>query len=202
LVCVESSHYIFGFLVDKFIFQGCGLAYLIASVRFVAFTLGFFLASVGVTIVLNLVTATLIILRIRYFDKCIGQTLQRNSPYTTIIIICVESSGLIIFFGLIFLILFSVYPIASILPLQMLVHIYVSLRTFLKSFGQVINLKFIQNSYRSYLRFSLFIELPRGGASPLGKRHLPNLDLTSKTYIYLFMLYHDNDVNLLMTVIL
>ena len=59
------------------------------------------------TIILNLVTATLITLRILYFRQYIQKTvgLKRNNPYITIVIICVESSMLIIVFSLTYLIL-------------------------------------------------------------------------------------------------
>jgi len=87
----------------------------------------FFLAITAVTIFLNLITATLITFRILYFDRYIRKTvgLERNSPYMTIIIICVESSALIVVFGLIYLILYFKATNASLIPLHLLVHVYV-----------------------------------------------------------------------------
>jgi len=87
----------------------------------------FFLAMIAATIFLNLVIAALITFRILYFDRYIQKTvgLERNSPYLTIIIICVESSALIIVFSLIYLILYFKEYIISLIPLQLLVHVYV-----------------------------------------------------------------------------
>ena len=92
----------------------------------------FFLAITVVTVFLNLVTATLITLRILYFNRSIQKTgvLESNNPYRRIITICVESSALIVVFGLTYFILyFSAYG-ASIIPLQMLVHVYVCMTFF------------------------------------------------------------------------
>ncbi|KAF8802951.1 hypothetical protein BYT27DRAFT_6746041 [Phlegmacium glaucopus] len=76
--------------------------------------------------VLNTVTATLITLRILYFKRYIQKTvgLERNSSYMAIIIICVESSALIIVVSLIYIVLFFRHPDASVIPMQSLVHIY------------------------------------------------------------------------------
>jgi len=87
----------------------------------------FFLVITGITVILNFVTAILITCRILYFSKYIGKAvgLQHNSPYATIIIICVESSALIVVFGLIYFILFFQQGNASYIPMQLLVHVYV-----------------------------------------------------------------------------
>jgi len=87
----------------------------------------FFLAITAVTVFLNLITTTLITLRILYFDRYIRKTagLESNNPYMRIITICVESSALIFVFGLIYLILYFTANHASIIPLQLLVHVYV-----------------------------------------------------------------------------
>ena len=87
----------------------------------------FFLTITAVTVFLNLVTATLITLRILYFDRYIRKTvgLESNNPYMKIITICVESSALIFVFALIYLILYFKANHASIIPLQLLVHVYV-----------------------------------------------------------------------------
>ena len=92
----------------------------------------FFLAITVVTVFLNLVTATLITLRILYFNRSIQKTgvLESNNPYRRIITICVESSALIVVFGLAYFILyFSAYG-ASIIPLQILVYVYVCMTKF------------------------------------------------------------------------
>lgn len=80
------------------------------------------------TVILNLITAALITLRILYFDKYIRNTvgLERNSPYMMSIIICVESSALIVVFSSIYLILFfQAGGALSIILMQVLVHVYV-----------------------------------------------------------------------------
>lgn len=105
------------------------------------------------TVIINLVTASLITFRILYFNRYIQKTvgLEHNSPYMTIIIICVESSALIVVFSSIYLILlFQEDGALSIIPMQSLVHVYVRVynqeRKSLKVF-----------IYRFYLHFSLFI---------------------------------------------
>ncbi|KAF8804866.1 hypothetical protein BYT27DRAFT_7105929 [Phlegmacium glaucopus] len=62
----------------------------------------------GVTVILNVFTAILITLRILYFERYMRKAIgtERNSPYTMVVIICVESSALIIVFSLIYFILF------------------------------------------------------------------------------------------------
>ena len=80
----------------------------------------------GTTIILNLVTATLITFRILYFDRYIRKTvgLERNNPYKRVIILCVESSALIVVFCAIYLFL-AFLTNESLIPLQLLVHVYV-----------------------------------------------------------------------------
>ncbi|KAF8812853.1 hypothetical protein BYT27DRAFT_7086065 [Phlegmacium glaucopus] len=81
----------------------------------------------GVTVALNIFTAILITLRIVYFERYMRKAVgvERNSPYTMVIIICVESSALIVVFSLIYIILSFRQVYASYLPMQLLVHIYV-----------------------------------------------------------------------------
>lgn len=107
------------------------------------------------TVIINLFTASLITLRILYYNRYIRKTvgLEHNSPYMTIIIICVESSALIVVFSSIYLILLFQEDGAlsmSIIPMQSLVHVYVRFynqeRKSLKVY-----------IYRFYLHFSLFI---------------------------------------------
>ena len=109
------------FLID---IQGSGLTLFFPASRL-------FMATITTTtVVLNLVTASLITFRILYFNRYIRKTvgLEHNSPYMTIIIICVESSALIVVFSSIYLILlFQEWGALSIIPMQSLVHVYVSL---------------------------------------------------------------------------
>ncbi|KAF8800946.1 hypothetical protein BYT27DRAFT_7116358 [Phlegmacium glaucopus] len=92
-------------------------------------TIGTTLPVTGVTVVLNIFTAIMITFRIihfeRYMRKAIG--MERNSPYAMVVIICVESSALIIVFSLIYLILDARQDCGnpSYVPLQLLVNIYV-----------------------------------------------------------------------------
>ena len=120
VVALMSPH-----LISFFYYQGIGLC--LAIPRLYGFY--FFLAMTGTTIFLNLVIAGLITFRILYFDRYIRKTvgLEHNSPYLTVIIICVESSALIIVFSLIYLILYFKENTASLIPLQLLVHVYVRL---------------------------------------------------------------------------
>ena len=104
--------------------------------HFASFSDLFLVTMIAATIILNTVTAALITLRILYYHRYIRKTvgLERNNPYLTIIIICVESSILIIVFSLIYLILSFARGMDSYGPMQLLVHIYVSLCSFL--YGQ------------------------------------------------------------------
>jgi len=88
-----------------------------------------FIVMVGITITLNSVTATLITLRILYFHiyirKTVGLGHSANSPYMTILAICVESSALIVVFSLIFFILSFTESSVLFIAMQLLVHVYV-----------------------------------------------------------------------------
>jgi hypothetical protein len=136
------------FLID---IQGSGLTLFFSKSRLFMATITIF------TVILNFVTAALITFRMLYFNKYIRMTLglEHNSPYTSIIIICVESSALIVVFSIFYLILlFQGDGALSIIPMQSLVHVYVRL------YNQERNsLKLC--IYRLYLHFSLFIGSPR-----------------------------------------
>ena len=151
------------FLINIFIYPGSGLAFLIGVQS--GFLL--FLVMTGMTIIFNLVTATLITFRILYFDRYIRKTvgLECNNPYTTVIILCVESSALIVVIGSIYFSLEFRTTNKSLIPLQLLVHVYVRIYVQEKERN---SLKF---SYRSYLHFSSSIELP-GAELPLSTRDL------------------------------
>ncbi|KAF8809300.1 hypothetical protein BYT27DRAFT_7094663 [Phlegmacium glaucopus] len=102
-------------------------AILLCLVAILPFSGYSFLVVAAVAVSLNVVTTTLITLRILYFNRYIQKTvgLERDSPYTTIIIICVESLALIVVFSLIFLILYLRPGGAYVIPMQSLVHVYV-----------------------------------------------------------------------------
>ena len=89
----------------------------------------FLVAMIAATVLLNTVTAALIALRILYYHRYIRKTvgLAHNNPYMIVVIICVESSMLIIVFSSIYLILFFEQNNGSYIPMQLLVHVYVSL---------------------------------------------------------------------------
>ena len=114
------------FLINIFIHPGSGLAFLICGFLHLPNGYPSFLAMTGTTVIFNFVTATLITFRILYFDRYIRETvgLERNNPYKTVIILCVESSALIVIFGVIYLFL-AFLTNGSLIPLQLLVHVYV-----------------------------------------------------------------------------
>ena len=115
------------FLINIFIYPGAGLAFLInAFGLFDRNGFLFFLVMTGATIIFNLITATLITFRILYFDRYIRKTvgLERKNPYKRVIILCVESSALIVVFCAIYLFL-AFLTNESLIPLQLLVHVYV-----------------------------------------------------------------------------
>ena len=168
---------LFYFSFFIFIFQGIALMYLsTAKVCGIdlwpgANTCGDFLPGVmAATILLNLVTATLITSRILYFRQYTQKTvgLKRNNPYITIVIICVESSALVIVFSLIYLILYFKSYRVSYIPMQLLVHVYVSLHiSWLYLLSNNMHKNLIHISRRSYRHFSSFT------GSPMGRLWLP-----------------------------
>ncbi|KAF8802663.1 hypothetical protein BYT27DRAFT_7029132, partial [Phlegmacium glaucopus] len=89
--------------------------------------LGMTYAMTGVTVILNIFTAVLITFRILYFERYMHKAMgvERNSPYMTVVIICVESSTLIILFSLIYFVLYFQQTNTIDLPMQLLVHVYV-----------------------------------------------------------------------------
>ena len=118
-------------VINFFIYSGSGVAFLIGAHGFLHFQNGFFffLVMTGTTIICNLVTAALITFRILYFDRYIQKTLglPRNNPYVTVIILCVESSALIVVFGSIYIILAFRTTNGSLILLPLLVHVYVGI---------------------------------------------------------------------------
>ncbi|KAF8811730.1 hypothetical protein BYT27DRAFT_7336054 [Phlegmacium glaucopus] len=87
----------------------------------------YILVMICVTVALNVLTAILITLRILHFEKYTRKTMgvEHNSPYMTVLIICVESSALMVIFSLIYFILVFQQANASYIPMQLLVHVYV-----------------------------------------------------------------------------
>ena len=71
------------------------------------------------TIVINVFAAVLIAARVLYFQS------ERNSQYTTIIIICIESAALIILFSLLYIVLVVIQSPASFIFMLNFVHINV-----------------------------------------------------------------------------
>ena len=88
----------------------------------------FSLALMSITILLNVVTATLITLRIISHQRYIHKTTSSasdNSPYTMVLVICLESSALVVVISSLFLILSIVDRACVMIPMQTLVHVYV-----------------------------------------------------------------------------
>ncbi|KAF8812849.1 hypothetical protein BYT27DRAFT_7132232 [Phlegmacium glaucopus] len=83
----------------------------------------------GVTVTLNIFTAVLITLRLLYFERYMQKAvgMECDSPYMTVVILCVESSALIIIFSLTYIILYFQPISASVYVLMelLLVHVYV-----------------------------------------------------------------------------
>jgi len=107
----------------------------VAGVIFLSGGIGIgFVTFISATIFLNLVTATLITVRILYYQRFIQKTVGlvgSSSPYTMVIVICLESSALIVVINVITLILafgpfFQLWGLSLIsIPMNLLVHIYV-----------------------------------------------------------------------------
>ncbi|KAF8812852.1 hypothetical protein BYT27DRAFT_6403600 [Phlegmacium glaucopus] len=104
-----------------------GLSSLASGVLSFMFTMTFILT--GVTVILNIFTAILITLRIVYFERYVrgAMGVERNSPYMTVVIICIESSALIIVFSLTYIILYfqQISALVYLLMQLLLVHVYV-----------------------------------------------------------------------------
>jgi hypothetical protein len=151
IMYAPSHRIIFHFLVDIFFNQGSGVIFVLNLPRF-GFSTVYLLPIICTTVMINFVSATLITLRILYFERYIRKTVgvqRSDSPYMTILIICVESSALIIVFSLIYVILFFQQNNGSWVPLQVLVHIYVSIRNFLDLSVQ----SETRNSFKTYIGF-------------------------------------------------
>jgi hypothetical protein len=80
-----------------------------------------------ITTVINLITAILITARILYFQRYIRRIGSgRNIQYMTIIIICVESSALIVVFSILYIVLVGQGNPISFIFMASLVHVNVS----------------------------------------------------------------------------
>ena len=92
--------------------------------------LSFAVVAMGTTILLNLFTASLITLRILYYQRFIQRTvgLPSSNPYNMVIAICLESSALIIVISFLFLAMLLLAGYYFMISMQLLVHVYVSLR--------------------------------------------------------------------------
>jgi hypothetical protein len=77
-----------------------------------------------ITTAINLFTAILITARIIFFQRLVGS--GRNTQYTTIIIICVESSALIVIFSILYIVLLGKGNPISFIFMESLVHVNVS----------------------------------------------------------------------------
>ena len=78
------------------------------------------------TIVINVFAAVLIAARVLYFQRYIKPAgSERNSQYTTIIIICIESAALIILISLLYIVLVVIQSPASFIFMLNFVHINV-----------------------------------------------------------------------------
>ena len=88
-----------------------------------------------ITTIINIIAAVLIAARVIYFQRYIKQTVgsDRNNQYTTVIIICIESSALIVLFSILFIVLFLTNSPASFIFIQSLVHINVRVHNLLLS---------------------------------------------------------------------
>ena len=86
-----------------------------------------------ITTIINIIAAVLITARVIYFQRYIKQTVgsERNSQYTTVIIICIESSALIVLFSILYIVLVLIGSPASFVFMQSLVHINVRVHSLL-----------------------------------------------------------------------
>lgn len=104
-----------------------------------------------ITTIINIIAAILIAARVIYFQRYIVQTVgsERNKQYTAVVVICIESSALIIIFSILYIALASTAIPASFIFMQSLVHINVRVHTLLLISCK--NLMFV--CFRSYRRF-------------------------------------------------
>ena len=91
--------------------------------------LPFTIVLMSITILLNLFTASLITLRIIYYQRFIHRTvgLPSSNPYNMVIAICLESSALIIVISFLFVAMSFWAGYYVMISMQLLVHVYVSL---------------------------------------------------------------------------
>ena len=79
-----------------------------------------------ITTIINIIAAALIAGRVLYFQryiKAVGS--ERNSQYTMVVVICIESAALIVLFSILYIVLVIVQPPASFIFMQSMVHINV-----------------------------------------------------------------------------
>ena len=86
-----------------------------------------------ITTIINIIAAVSITARVIYFQKYIIQAVgsERNNQYTTIIVICIESSALIVLFSILYIVLSAIGCPASFIFMQSLVHINVRVHNLL-----------------------------------------------------------------------
>ena len=107
------------------------------------------------TILVNLFTATLITLRILYqikIEKMAGG-LVGNSPLKLALVICLESSALIVVITVIFLVISHVSITYMLIPMQLLVHVYVSLQASCRLFKKTKLIQMLRSCHH-FLSFS------------------------------------------------
>ena len=79
-----------------------------------------------ITTFINIVAAVLIAARVIYLRRRIqAVTSERNSQYTTVVVICVESAVLIILFSIMYIVLDVIGSVVSFIFMESLVYINV-----------------------------------------------------------------------------
>ena len=87
-----------------------------------------------ITTIINIIAAILIAARVIYFQRNIRAVAsERNSQYTTVIVICIESAALIVLFSILYIVLVIIGSPASFIFMESLVHINVRLPNLLLS---------------------------------------------------------------------
>ena len=85
-----------------------------------------------ITTIINIIAAVLIAARVLYFQKYIKAVgSERNSQYTMVVVICIESAALIIFFSILYIVLVIIQSPVSSIFMQSLVHINVRVHNLL-----------------------------------------------------------------------
>ena len=88
-----------------------------------------------ITNFINIIAAVLIVARVLYLQRCIKAVgLKRNSQYTTVIVICIESAALIVVFSILYMVMVIIRSPASFIFMQSLVHINVRVHNLLLDF--------------------------------------------------------------------